>query len=54
MAQPEYLICVECETPCYVFEWEGGKVTEILCETCGNEQPEQFVTADDWEQLVGG
>ena len=24
MSSPEYLICLECETPCYVFEWEDG------------------------------
>ena len=27
MASPEYLICLECETPCYVFEWEDGKIS---------------------------
>lgn len=50
---PEFLVCVECETPCYVFEWEGGKVTEILCEVCGNEDPEHFLTQDEWDQLIG-
>lgn len=54
MSQPEFLICLECETPCYVFEWEAGEVTEILCEACGNEDPEQFLTADEYDQMIGG
>lgn len=53
MATPEYLMCLECEHPCYVFEWKDGEATEILCEKCGNEDPDQFVTADDYEQLLG-
>lgn len=54
MAAPEFLICVECETPCYVFEWKGGEVTEILCETCGSDDPEQFLAPDDYDQMTGG
>lgn len=50
---PEFLICLDCETPCYVFEWEDGEVTEILCEVCGNEDPEQFVTDEEFDQLIG-
>ena len=37
MAAPEYLICMECETPTYVFEWAGGKVIEAMCPVCGND-----------------
>ncbi|HMB52867.1 MAG TPA: hypothetical protein VKU40_06095 [Thermoanaerobaculia bacterium] len=51
---PEFLICLECETPCYVFEWKEGEATEILCEMCGNEDPEQFLTDEDFDQLAGG
>ena len=51
---PEFLVCVECETPCYVFEWEGGKVTEIMCEMCGNEDPDQFLTQSEWDALISG
>ena len=51
MDQPEYLICLECETPCYVFEWRGDKVIEILCLACGNDNPDQFMTAEDLEEL---
>lgn len=51
---PEFLICLECETPCYVFEWKDGEATAILCEMCGNEDPEQFLTDEDFDQLAGG
>lgn len=51
MASPDYLICLECETPCYVFEWEDGKLTEVLCQSCGNDDPEQFSLPEDIEDL---
>ena len=51
MASPDYLICLECETPCYVFEWEDGKITEVLCQTCGNDDPEQFALPEDLEDM---
>ncbi len=49
MATPEYLVCLECETPCYEFEWKDGKISDILCVTCGNEDPEQFALPEDIE-----
>lgn len=52
MATPEYLICVECETPCYEFEYKNDEVTEVLCPTCGNEDPEQFLTEEQFEALI--
>ncbi|MFY9824744.1 MAG: hypothetical protein WAM82_25425 [Thermoanaerobaculia bacterium] len=51
MASPEYLICLECEAPCYTFEWEDGKVSEILCQICGNDDPEQFLQADEIDEM---
>lgn len=51
MATPEYVICLECESPCYVFEFVDGEITEILCSTCGNEDPEQFATSEELEAL---
>ena len=33
---PEYVICLDCETPCYEFEWDDGEISEVLCLTCGN------------------
>jgi hypothetical protein len=51
MAQPEYLVCLECDSPCYVFEWRNDKPYEILCEACGNEDPEVFVRPEDIDDL---
>ena len=54
MASPEFLICLECETPCYDFSWQDDKLEDILCNVCGNDDPDQFVTEDEFEALSGG
>jgi translation initiation factor 2 beta subunit (eIF-2beta)/eIF-5 len=51
MSSPEYLICLECETPCYIFEWHDGELTEVLCEACGNDEPDQFATPEDYDAM---
>ena len=51
MASPEYVICLECETPCYVFEWVDGKLSEVLCQACANDDPDQFALPDDLEDM---
>jgi translation initiation factor 2 beta subunit (eIF-2beta)/eIF-5 len=51
MASPEYVICLDCETPCYSFEWADGELTEVICEVCGNDLPDQFILPDDMEEL---
>ncbi|HET7451559.1 MAG TPA: hypothetical protein VFL12_02365 [Thermoanaerobaculia bacterium] len=38
----DYLICKECQTPCYVFETEAGTILEAQCMVCGNEDPLRF------------
>src|SRR5262245_35521653 len=38
----DYLICKQCQTPCYVFEMEGAIVTEATCIACGNEAKDDF------------
>lgn len=53
MSAPEYLICLECETPCYTFEWEDGQLAEALCQACGNDDPEQFATTEEVEAFSG-
>jgi hypothetical protein len=53
MASPEYLICLNCETPCYVFEWSGDGAKEALCEACGNDEPENFATPEDYDAMAG-
>lgn len=50
--EPEFMICVECECPTYVFEWKEGKVQEVLCEVCGNDEVDLFLTQQDYEDLV--
>ena len=52
MSQPEYLICMECESPVYVFEWEGDRLTDIICPMCGNEDPANFVTEEELEEMA--
>lgn len=54
MAQPEYLICLECETPVYVFEWQDGRVLEALCPMCGNDDPASFASEDEMEEMSRG
>lgn len=38
----DYLICRDCNTPCYIFEMEGDRVREALCQVCGNEDAARF------------
>ncbi len=51
MSTPDYVICLECETPVYIFEWRDGKVIEALCTMCGNEDTSSFATEDEFEAL---
>lgn len=46
------MVCLDCETPCYVFEWRGDKLFEIVCPSCGNDNPDQFASPEDLEELV--
>lgn len=53
MLAPDYLICLNCETPCYNFEWsttEGCK--EALCTVCGNDEVDQFATEEEFDAIV--
>jgi hypothetical protein len=52
MEEPDYLVCLDCETPCYTFEFENGKITEILCQACGNDNAEQFALPEELEDLA--
>ena len=52
MSAPDYVICLECETPVYIFEWHDGKVTEALCTMCGNEDVSSFATEDEYDRKV--
>jgi hypothetical protein len=50
--EPEYLICLQCETPTYQFELTSGKVTNAVCGTCGNDDLEEFMTEAELEELA--
>lgn len=52
MSEPDFLICLNCETPCYSFEWAEGKLSEILCLVCGNEEPDEFASEEDLDALA--
>lgn len=48
--EPEYLICLNCETPTYEFDWIDGKIVSILCTACGNDDPSEFMTEADYDE----
>jgi len=49
---PDYVLCLECESPCYVFVWKDGVVKEAVCEMCGNDYTQNFATEDEYEELA--
>ena len=51
MSSPDFVICLECESPIYTFEWDGAKVTEAICTTCGNDQPNLFASEEEYEEM---
>lgn len=53
MSEPEYYICLECETPTYQFDLTAGKLTAITCTACGNDDPSEFMTEAELEELQG-
>jgi hypothetical protein len=53
MAAPEYIVCINCETPCYIFEWKDDQLAEAFCEVCGNEDVEEFLSPEDFDTLIG-
>lgn len=52
-SSPEYVICMECETPLYEFVWKEGVLIEAECTMCGNDVPDDFITEEDYEALTG-
>lgn len=53
MDEPEYLICLQCETPSYQFEYTNGKLAQCVCGTCGNDDIEEFMTESEFEEMSG-
>ncbi|HKO58076.1 MAG TPA: hypothetical protein VJ276_19570 [Thermoanaerobaculia bacterium] len=50
MDEPDYLICLQCETPTYQFEFENGKLVACICNTCGAEDLSDFMTEAELEE----
>jgi len=48
--EPEYLICLQCDTPTYQFEYVKGKLTQAVCNTCGADDPSDFITEAELEE----
>ena len=47
MEEVDYLVCNNCETPCYVFELNAeGKVATAFCQVCGNDDEATFTIPD--------
>lgn len=47
MEEVDYLVCSNCETPCYVFELDAsGKVASAFCQMCGNDDQTTFTIPD--------
>ena len=48
--EPDFLICIDCDTPCYTFEWDEAEDTlnEALCTVCGNDKKELFTTEEEF------
>ena len=53
MDEPEYLICLQCETPTYQFEFLDGKLIAVVCNTCGNDDITDFMTEAEIEEQTG-
>ena len=51
MSEPDYVVCLDCETPCYTFEWRDDKIVEVLCQVCGNDEPDQFAVPEDYDAM---
>lgn len=47
----DYLICLECETPSYIFEFKGGTLIEAFCEACANDDVDLFLPEEDFDML---
>jgi hypothetical protein len=52
--EPEYLICLQCETPTYQFEYANGKLAVAICNTCGADDLSDFMTEAELEEQTGG
>jgi hypothetical protein len=53
MSDPEYLICLQCETPTYQFEYDSaGELATVICNACGTDDPADFMTEAELEDSI--
>jgi len=51
LSEPEYLICLSCETPSYSFDYsEDGTLLAAICAACGNDDPAEFMTEAEFDE----
>jgi hypothetical protein len=43
----DYLICRQCNTPCYIFEMDGSRIAEAQCLVCGNDAAGLFAIGEE-------
>jgi hypothetical protein len=43
----DYLICRQCNTPCYIFEMDGDRISEAQCLVCGNDSVGLFLVGEE-------
>jgi hypothetical protein len=43
----DYLMCRQCNSPCYTFEMEKGTIQEAICLVCGNDDILLFNIAEE-------
>jgi hypothetical protein len=48
----DYLICLECESPCYIFDFKAEQLVEATCTICANDDPDLFLPEEDFEALA--
>jgi hypothetical protein len=53
MSDPDFVICLNCETPTYQIEWENEKLVQAVCTVCGNDEPSEFMTESELEEQRG-
>ena len=43
----DYLICKQCNSPCYVFEMNGSEIKEAQCLVCGSDDVKMFEIGEE-------
>ena len=50
-SEPEFLICLNCDTPTYSFEWGNEKLLSVICDACGNDDPTEFLSEAEYDDM---